>query len=142
MLTSIVRCSRAHKSTSVFIEHCIIRLWVSPFLVHRNILFHKPFRLATMSYFETLNDIGDSIVAWADPEGQFSGYTKVRKITRFLMETTLNSTSCLKRYLIFFFANLSSGMVFDRLCLRLQYCSCLLLVCCHWIASDEVYACH
>ena len=28
---------------------------------------------------DSLNALGDSIIAWADPEGQFSGYTKVRR---------------------------------------------------------------
>jgi hypothetical protein len=29
------------------------------------------------SYMETLNSIGDALLQWADPEGQFGGYTKV-----------------------------------------------------------------
>ena len=30
-------------------------------------------------YTAALESIGDSILLWADPEGQFTGYTKVRE---------------------------------------------------------------
>ena len=29
------------------------------------------------AYTEKLNSIGDSLIKWADPEGQFTGYTEV-----------------------------------------------------------------
>ena len=33
-----------------------------------------------MTYTETLESIGDAIILWADPEGEFSGFTKVRTL--------------------------------------------------------------
>jgi len=30
------------------------------------------------AYSSTLENIGDKIISWADPDGQFGGYTKVR----------------------------------------------------------------
>lgn len=30
------------------------------------------------AYAETLESVGDSIILWADPDGEFSGFTKVK----------------------------------------------------------------
>ena len=38
-------------------------------------------------YTDTLNEIGDQIIQWSDPEGKFGGFTKVRG-TKMLMTST------------------------------------------------------
>ena len=41
------------------------------------------------AYTAALNSIGDSMIEWSDPEGKFSGYTKVRGIITELISTML-----------------------------------------------------
>jgi hypothetical protein len=41
------------------------------------------------AYTATTEYVGDAIISWADPEGQFTGFTKVR-IMSILISTTLS----------------------------------------------------
>jgi hypothetical protein len=61
-------------------------------LIKDDDIYERGFRLWTMDdYMQKLDQIGESILQWADPDNQFRGYTEVRHVrARFLKREVLH----------------------------------------------------